>query len=246
MNMKPKALVLAMATAAVVLTGCQNPDGTPNNTASGALIGGALGAITGAAIGGPRNGGAGALIGAAAGAVGGGLIGNSMDQEQDARLRAEAPQTYVRVQQNQPLAVADVKALAQAKVGDDVIINQIRASHTVYHLSAADIIDLRNSGVSENVINFMINTPTTIGGTTEVSSTETVVSQPPPPAPAENVTVVAPGPDYVWIGGEWIWNGRWVWVAGHWGLPPYPHAVWIRGGWVRGPYGWHREPGHWR
>jgi hypothetical protein len=33
------------------------------------LIGGAMGAIAGAAIGGPRNGGAGALIGAAAGAL---------------------------------------------------------------------------------------------------------------------------------------------------------------------------------
>jgi outer membrane lipoprotein SlyB len=243
--MKANTLVFAMAVSAVVLTGCQNPDGTPNNTAGGALIGGAIGAITGAAIGGPRNGGAGALIGAAAGAIGGGLIGNSMDQEQNARLRAEAPQTYVRVQQNQPLAVADVKALAQAKVGDDVIINQIRNSRTVYHLSVADIIDLRNSGVSENVINFMINTPTTIGGTADVTtSTTTVVSEPPPPAPVDTV-VVSPGPDYVWVDGEWIWNGQWVWVAGHWGLPPYPHAIWIRGGWVRGPYGWHREPGHW-
>lgn len=244
--MKTNTLVFALATSAVVLTGCQNPDGTQNNTASGALIGGVVGAIAGSAIGGPRNGGAGALIGAAAGAIGGGLIGNSMDQEQNARLRAEAPQTYVRVQQNQPLAVADVKALAQAKVGDDIIINQIRNSRTVYHLSAADIIDLRNSGVSENVINFMINTPTTIGGTTEVSSsTTTVVSEPPPTAPTETVTVVQPGPDYVWIDGEWIWNGQWVWVAGHWGYPPYPHAVWVRGYWVHGPYGWRREPGHW-
>src|SRR5271170_5656606 len=169
LKMKKHALILILSGLAVVLTGCVNPDGTQNNTGSGALIGGALGALTGAVIGGPRNGGAGALIGAAAGAIGGGLIGNSMDQEQNARLRAEAPQTYVRVEQNQPLAVADVKALAQAKVGDDIIISQIRNSHTVYHLSAADIIDLRNSGVSENVIDFMINTPTTIGGTTDFS-----------------------------------------------------------------------------
>jgi outer membrane lipoprotein SlyB len=244
--MKTNTLVFAMAVSAVVLTGCQNPDGTQNNTGSGALIGGALGAITGAAIGGPRNGGAGALIGAAAGAIGGGLIGNSMDQEQNARLRAEAPQTYVRVQQNQPLAVADVKALALAKVGDDVIINQIRASRTVYHLSAADIIDLRNSGVSENVINFMINTPTTIGGTSEVSTTETVVSDAPPAAPAETVTVVQPGPDYYWIDGEYDWNGiTWVWVGGHWGYPPHPHAVWVVGRSWHDDHGWHNSRGHW-
>jgi outer membrane lipoprotein SlyB len=242
---KLNTVIFAAATAAVVLTGCVNPDGTQNNTGSGALAGGAIGAASGALLGG-RNGGAGALIGGAIGAITGGLIGNSMDQEQRENLRAQAPQTYVRVEQNQPLAVADVKALAQAKVGDDLIISQIRTSHTVYHLSAADIIDLRNSGVSENVIDFMINTPGTIGGTTEVSpEAATVVSESPPPAPAETI-VAAPGPDYVWINGEWIWNGRWVWAGGHWGYAPYPHAVWVGGYWARGPYGWRREPGHWR
>ena len=229
------ALTFATATLAVVLTGCQYPNGEPNNTGGGALIGAGIGAASGAVLGG-RNAGAGALIGGAIGAITGGLIGNSMDQEQQSELRAQAPQTYVRVEQNQPLAVADVKALAQAKVSDSIIISQIRSSHTVYHLSAADIIDLRNAGVSENVIDFMINTPGIIGGTSEVSSGTTVVSEAPPPAPADTV-VAAPGSDYVWIGGEWIWNGRWVWVAGHWGYAPYPHAIWVRGYWVQGRYG---------
>ena len=125
-------------------------------------------------------------------------MGNSMDEQQREYLRQAAIRrklTGSAVEQNQPLAVSDVKALAQAKVSDDVIISQIRASHTVYHLSVADIIDLRNSGVSENVIDFMINTPSTIGGTTEVSpGTTTIVSESPPPAPADTV-VVAPGPD---------------------------------------------------
>jgi hypothetical protein len=241
---KLNTMVFVAGTAAVVLTGCQYPNGEPNNTGSGALAGGAIGAASGAIIGG-RNAGAGALIGGAIGAITGGLIGNSMDQQQREYLREQAPQTYVRVEQNQPLAVADVKALGQAKVSDSLIISQIRSSHTVYHLSAADIIDLRNSGVSENVIDFMINTPGTIGGTSETTPGTTAVSEAPPPAPADTV-VPAPGPDYVWIGGEWIWNGRWVWVAGHWGYAPYPHAIWVRGYWVHGRYGWHREPGHWR
>ena len=50
--MKLTYLIVLGAGLAMVLTGCQNPDGTQNNTASGALIGGAMGAITGAAIGG--------------------------------------------------------------------------------------------------------------------------------------------------------------------------------------------------
>ena len=113
-----------------------------------------------------------------------------MDQQQQERLHAQAPQTYTRVEQGQPLSIADVKALSQAKVSDDVIINQIRNSHTVFHLSASDIIDLHNAGVSENVINFMISTPSLVGNTSAVQ-TATVVTEAPPPPPVETV-VIAP------------------------------------------------------
>ncbi|HWY31150.1 MAG TPA: YXWGXW repeat-containing protein [Candidatus Acidoferrum sp.] len=245
--MKMKVLVLLMAGSALVLTGCENPDGTQNHTGSGVLIGGAIGAITGAAIGGPNNGGAGALIGAAAGAVGGGLIGHSMDEEQNARLRAEAPQTYVKVDQGQPLQVSDVEALVRAGVSDDVIISQIQNSRTVYHLAPSDIIGLRNAGVSDRVVNFMINTPSTIGNVAAAPAEQTVViQQAPPPVPTE-VVAVAPGPDYVWINGEWDWNGfAWVWVGGHWGYPPHAHAVWVEGRRWHDGYGWHYERGYWR
>lgn len=247
--MKIHTLTLAVATSAVVLTGCVNPDGTQNNTGSGALIGGAMGALTGAAIGGHRYGGQDALIGAAAGALAGGLIGNSMDQQQQARLRQQAPQTYTRVEQGQPLSAADVKALAQSQVNDDVIISQIRNSRTVYHLSSADIIDLHNSGVSDKVLDYMINTPSLLGGNSGMATgpqaSSVVVAEPPPPVPVETV-IVAPGPGYVWVGGEWAWNGGWYWVSGRWCSPPHPHAIWVRSYWGRGPRGYYRYSGHWR
>jgi outer membrane lipoprotein SlyB len=245
--MKRIFLTSALAALAIALAGCEYPNGDPNYTGTGALTGGAVGAVSGAAIGGERHGGEDALIGAAVGAVAGGLIGNSMDRQQQERLRQQAPQTYARVDQGQPLSVADVKALAAAGVGDNVIISQIRNSRTVYHLGAADIIDLRNAGVSNQVIDFMINTPGSIGGTSVPApqASVVVVAQPPPPPPAETI-VVAPGPGYVWIGGEWAWNGGWIWVAGHWGYPPYPRAVWVRGYWYQGQHGWHRAAGHWR
>jgi outer membrane lipoprotein SlyB len=240
--MKLQILSLALAASAMLFAGCEYPNGEPNYTGSGVLVGGGAGAITGAAIGGSRYGGEGALLGAAVGAVAGGLIGNSMDRQEQERLREQAPQTYARLDQGQLLSVADIKALARAGINDDVIISQIRNTHTVYHLSAADIIDLRDAGVSNRVIDFMINTPATVGVAAPTSTV--VVAGPPPPPPAETV-VVAPGPGYVWIGGEWVWNGGWVWVAGHWGYPPYPHAVWVRGYWYHGPHGWYRAGGHW-
>jgi len=241
MRTKLNVSIFAVAATAVLLTGCVNPDGTQNNTGSGALIGGALGAITGAAIGGPRHGGEGALIGAAAGLIAGGAVGNSIDQQQQAELRAQAPQTYVRVVQGQPLSTADVKAMARAGVSDDVIIAQIQGSHTAFNLSAADIIDLHNSGVSDRVVNYMQGTQNSAG----VAQSTTVVVQDAPPEPLpETVVVASPGPGYVWVGGEWVWNGRWFWRAGYWSY--HPGGIWIEGGWHRGPRGWYHEPGRWR
>jgi uncharacterized protein YcfJ len=243
--MKPSILALLIGTSAVVLTGCVNPDGTQNNTGSGALIGGAMGALTGAAIGGRHNGGPDALFGAAAGALAGGLVGNSMDREQEARFKAQPSQTYTTVTQNQPVSLADVKALAKAGVSEDVIISQIQNSRTVYHLIAADIVDLRDSGVTDKVVNYMINTPAIVGNATPAPASTVVVQQAPPPPPTETV-VVSPGPDYVWIGGEYQWNGfAWVWFGGHWGYPPHMHAVWISGRDWHDRYGWHHDRGHW-
>ncbi len=244
--MKRHTLILSVAGLAVLLSGCINPDGSANNTGSGALIGGAFGALTGAAIGGRNHGGQDALIGAAAGALAGGLIGNSADREQEARLKAEAPQTYERVDQGSPLSLADVKALAKAGISEDVIVNQIKNSRTIFHLSAADIIDLRDAGVSDKVVNYMINTPVTVGATLETTrGTTTYITQAPPPAPVETI-VVAPDPAYVWVGGEWVWSGGWFWVGGHWGYPPHPRAIWIGGRSWHDEHGWHNARGHWR
>jgi len=94
-----------------------------------------------------------------------------------------------------------------------------------------------------------INTPSLLGGPSAVApapqARTVVLTQPPPPVLVESAAV-APGAGYVWIGGEWMWNSQWIWVAGHWGLPPYPHAVWVVGYWWRSPRGWVRVAGHWR
>jgi uncharacterized protein YcfJ len=239
-----KCYVLALcALTAAVLTGCETPYGTPDRTGTGALAGGAIGAFSGAVLGG-RHAGEGALIGGAIGAITGGLIGHSMDQEEQERLRAEAPQTYTRVEQGEPLALADVKAMVNAHVSDDVIISQIQSTRSVYHLSSADIIDLHNAGVGEKVINYMINT-SNMANAAAPPPADDAVAQAPPPPPSETI-VAAPGPGYVWVPGEWQWHGRWVWVGGFWAFPPHSSAVWIDGYWTRGPYGWHRVPGHWR
>ena len=147
-----------------------------------------------------------------------------MDQVQEAQLKAQAPQTLQRVEQSQPLTLADVKALVKAGVSDDLVISQIRNSHVIYHLVTVDIVDLKSSGVSEKIIDFMINTPTQIQAT-EVAG---VVGSTPPPMVVEPV-VVAPGPDFMWVGGAWVWFGdRWVWHRGYWHRPLHAPRYWHR------------------
>jgi uncharacterized protein YcfJ len=151
---------LTLGCAMLLLAGCETYDGRPDRTGTGALAGGALGAGTGAIIGSTSgHAGEGALIGGAIGAITGGLVGHSMDSAQRERLASENPQTLHRVQQGQPLGLADIKALARAGISDEVIISQIRNSRTVYRLTTAEIIDLKDTGVGQRVIDFMINTP---------------------------------------------------------------------------------------
>jgi uncharacterized protein YcfJ len=152
---------LCLIVSAVILTvGCETPEGRTDRTATGALTGGAIGAGTGAIIGnysGHHTAG-GAAIGGAIGALTGGIIGNAMDQQQRETLVRQNPRTLERVEAGQRLAPADIKALAKAGISDDVIISQIRNSHTAFYLNTAEIIDLRDAGVSNKVIDYMINT----------------------------------------------------------------------------------------
>lgn len=69
------------------------------------------------------------------------------------------------------------------------------------------------------------------GGAVAVSTEPGIVyaDSAPPPLIGEPVTV-APGPDFVWIGGGWVWGGnRWAWEKGRWEHPPHPGAHWAAG-----------------
>lgn len=212
---------------ASLLAGCTTPSGQPNYTANGALSGAASGAAIGA-LANCHDPGMGALIGAAAGALFGGLIGHSMDQQVQAQSR------YFPPPPRPPPSVADIKAMTRSGLGDDVIIGQMVSTRAVYRLDADALVDLKKAGVSQKVITFMVNTPSFVSAAV------------PQAAPAV-AYLGAPGPDYVWMAGEWDWRGgAWVWTGGRWVLPPFPHAIWVAARWESGPAGWHKVPGYWR
>jgi hypothetical protein len=58
----------------------------------------------------------------------------------------------------------------------------------------------------------------------------------PPPMLVE-LPAPTPYDGAVWVGGYWVWDGNWVWAAGHWMAPPRPNYVWVH------PYYEHRGEG---
>lgn len=151
----------------LVLSGCQTKAGT------GALVGGAGGAAVGGAIGSMSHAraGEGALIGGAIGALGGALVGNEMDKADKRKEEEEAAGYNHRDHDRRHSTAAVSGSAAQPGVtkydvidwsrrglSDDIIIDRIERSGTIFRLTAADLNDLRDQGVRESVIRAMQET----------------------------------------------------------------------------------------
>jgi len=124
----------------------------------GALFGGLTGAGVGALVGDAAgNAGAGAAIGTAVGALTGAAVGTNIDADM-ARSRAEIEARMGRQMQG-AVTPQDVIAMTQAGLSDDVIATHVRANGMAQPLAANDLINLRNLGVRDYVINVMQQTP---------------------------------------------------------------------------------------
>jgi hypothetical protein len=141
---------LAVVLLPLLAAGC-------THTEKGALVGGGLGAVAGTAVGcATGNPLAGAAIGTGIGGVGGAVVGNQIDQSEartDAKIAAATAAPPPPVQG--PLAPHEIVHMAQQHIADDIIIQQIRSTGSVYALTSQDIIGLRQQGVSEGVIREM-------------------------------------------------------------------------------------------
>jgi hypothetical protein len=153
--------------------------GCATQTETGAALGGLLGAGAGAALGGKHHAGEGALIGAGVGALTGGLIGANEDEKE--RKRRE--QMAAMDAQRRFIPIADIVNMSRAGVPDQTIMTQIRTSGSMYQLSAEDTIALRQQGVSDPVINYMLETarrPVVIARPVYVEPAPVVVEPAPP------------------------------------------------------------------
>jgi outer membrane lipoprotein SlyB len=130
------------------------PDYYHNDTASGTFMGGALGAITGAVVGGKKNRGEGALIGAGVGAVTGNLLGRSKDRNDERRAAVGAATVGQLNQQAAQVAVTnyDLLEMTRAGVSEEVIISTMRSRGARIDLSPQSLIALKQQGVSDRVV----------------------------------------------------------------------------------------------
>jgi outer membrane lipoprotein SlyB len=150
-------LLLVSTLAGWSSAGCRSPYYADRGAGIGALGG----ALAGAAIG-ENNGNAlaGAVLGAAGGGLAGAAIGDAMDAE-IARNQAIIEERMGRRMAN-AVSVADVVAMTQAGLSDDVIVTHIRAHGVAQSPQVDDLITLRNARVSDSVINAMQEPPPSV------------------------------------------------------------------------------------
>jgi len=70
-----------------------------------------------------------------------------------------SPETFDRMRYNEPLTVPDIIELSKRGVPVPFIIHYLRRTETSYPLSPSDITELKNAGVSPDVVNYLLATP---------------------------------------------------------------------------------------
>lgn len=147
MNQRFALLLLISLPMLLAATGCQSPFYADRLAALGGLTGAATGAAIGSKSG---NAAEGAVVGAAVGAVTGGAVGDSIDQD-IARNQALIEKQLGRRMAHQ-VTNADLIAMSQAGLSDQVIITHIQAHGVTKPPTAADLIRLNQQGVSDAVL----------------------------------------------------------------------------------------------
>ncbi len=84
------------------------------------------------------------------------------DYDQVARAGV-SPAIYDKMVHGDPLSINDIIAISKARVNDGVIIRYIRDHGAVYFLDSSDVQHLRNEGVSQSVVDYMLQTSRNYG-----------------------------------------------------------------------------------
>jgi outer membrane lipoprotein SlyB len=166
-----------------------------NDTASGTFMGGALGAVTGAIVGGRKDRGEGALIGAGVGAITGNLLGRAKDRADERQTAYGTAVAAQATQQAAAMAVTnyDLVSMTRAGVSEDVMISTMRSRGAQLDLSPQGLIAMKQSGVNDRVLlaaQELNHRPAYVYGPAPVA-TRVVPS---------STVIITPRPRYYWHG----------------------------------------------
>ena len=106
-----------------------------------------------------------------------------------------------------PYGVEDVLKLSRAQVGDEIILNYIRNSGTIYALGPQEIVYLRDQGVSDRVVNAMIDQRRLVAQATQPAPQQPAIANAPlvpdaslaPAAPVYGDAQAAPATSTVYV-----------------------------------------------
>jgi len=82
----------------------------------------------------------------------------TLDEQDKMILEQRSPTTLQRINEGKSLSIYDVIQISQSGISDDIIINYMNETKSKYRLNQAQIYRMQNSGVSQRVINYMIDT----------------------------------------------------------------------------------------
>jgi hypothetical protein len=74
-----------------------------------------------------------------------------------------SPAVYDKMVHGDDLSLWDIKALARAHVSDGVVLRYLRDHGTAYYLNSDDVAGLRKAGVSQSIVDYMLQTERTYG-----------------------------------------------------------------------------------
>jgi hypothetical protein len=85
-----------------------------------------------------------------------------------------------------PYGVEDVLKLSRANISDEIIVNYIQNSGTIYTLAPQDIVYLRNQGVSDRVVNTMVGQRKLVESAVQTQQQPVPIAAPNPPVFADS------------------------------------------------------------
>jgi hypothetical protein len=158
-------------------------------------------------------------------------------------------------------ATSQVLQLTQAKVSDSTIIAYVQNSSTMYGLNADQIIYLKQQGVSDGVLNAMLNQSSRVAASIAAQTPPSNYGQPTPPDQSSTAVVqpTTAAPSSVYVVPDSQTANYNAWASQYYSYPIYysypyyyPYYYWpvtfsfyygYHGGYYRPWYGWHG--GYW-